>query len=172
MTFVIRPLTTDLWPSLETLFGPQGACYGCWCTYFRLAPKQREALSADGKKQVLKHAAEASLPPGLIAFDGMSRAGTPTAPCPDRWMATIRQTLVCGRYPASSSSRSVAGRGSAMPCLRQPSPMPATMAPGSSKPVPCSRPSSPSLQVFSLDRFRSLKRPASRRSSNANPVVR
>ena len=88
MTLVFRPLTTDLWPSLETLFGPQGACYGCWCTYFRLAPKQREALSADGKKQVLKHATEASLPPGLIAFDDGSPVGwvqvTPRAHVP-RW---------------------------------------------------------------------------------------
>ena len=30
----IRPLTPDLWPAFEDLFGKQGACYGCWCTLF------------------------------------------------------------------------------------------------------------------------------------------
>jgi hypothetical protein len=27
----IRALTPDLWPALEDLFGPHGACSGCWC---------------------------------------------------------------------------------------------------------------------------------------------
>ncbi len=88
MSLTIRPVTHELWPSLETLFGPQGACYGCWCSYFRLAPKQRDALSKDEKKQLLKQATEASLPPGLIALDGDTPVGwvqvTPRAHVP-RW---------------------------------------------------------------------------------------
>jgi len=69
LTLNIRPVTAGLWPSLETLFGPQGACYGCWCSYFRLAPKQREVLSRDNRKQLLKDATGKPLPPGLIALD-------------------------------------------------------------------------------------------------------
>jgi hypothetical protein len=38
----------------QTLFGPQGACYGCWCSYFRLEPKLREALSKDEKETVAR----------------------------------------------------------------------------------------------------------------------
>lgn len=30
-----RLLTPDLWPDLERLFGPQGACDGCWCMWWR-----------------------------------------------------------------------------------------------------------------------------------------
>lgn len=31
-----RELTPRLWPDLETLFGGNGACGGCWCMYWRL----------------------------------------------------------------------------------------------------------------------------------------
>ena len=88
MNLAIRPVTPELWPLLETLFGPQGACYGCWCSYFRLAPKQRDALSRDDKKLLLKQATEDTLPPGLIALDGSVPVGwvqvTPRAHVP-RW---------------------------------------------------------------------------------------
>lgn len=91
MTLDIRPVTSDLWPSLETLFGPQGACYGCWCSYFRLAPKQRDALSRDEKKQHLKQVAAAEVPPGLIALEDGVPVGwvqvTPRAHVP-RWNTT------------------------------------------------------------------------------------
>lgn len=91
MNLDVRPVTADLWPLLETLFGPQGACYGCWCSYFRLAPKQRQELSRDDKKQHLKQAAEAKLPPGLIALDDGVPVGwvqvTPRAHVP-RWNTT------------------------------------------------------------------------------------
>ena len=29
MAVAISPLTADLWPAFENLFGKQGACYGC-----------------------------------------------------------------------------------------------------------------------------------------------
>jgi hypothetical protein len=38
MKFTIRPLTPDLWPALDDLFGKNGACNGCWCMYWRLGP--------------------------------------------------------------------------------------------------------------------------------------
>jgi hypothetical protein len=33
MKLTVRPLTTDLWPALEDLFGENGAVGGCWCMY-------------------------------------------------------------------------------------------------------------------------------------------
>ena len=88
MPLEIFPVTPELWPQLEILFGPQGACYGCWCSYFRLAPKQRAAMDKDEKKQLLKDATAAPLPPGLIALDDGSPVGwvqvTPRALVP-RW---------------------------------------------------------------------------------------
>lgn len=88
MSLDIRPATHDLWPALKALFGPQGACYGCWCSYFRLAPKQRLAMSRDDREELLKAATAAPLPPGLIAFDNQQPIGwvqvTPRAHVP-RW---------------------------------------------------------------------------------------
>ncbi len=36
VTFDIRPLALSDWPVLETLFGGNGACGGCWCMYWRV----------------------------------------------------------------------------------------------------------------------------------------
>ncbi|MFH1808152.1 MAG: GNAT family N-acetyltransferase [Pseudomonadota bacterium] len=32
-----RRLSPELWPDLERLFGPRGACGGCWCMWWRVA---------------------------------------------------------------------------------------------------------------------------------------
>ena len=36
MNLTVRPLTPDLWPQLEELFGRVGACNGCWCMYWTM----------------------------------------------------------------------------------------------------------------------------------------
>ncbi|PWW04285.1 acetyltransferase (GNAT) family protein [Hoeflea marina] len=87
-TIAIHPLTEALWPQLVALFGPQGACYCCWCSYFRLAPKERAAMDGAEKREVLHAATRAPLAPGLIALDGETPVGwvqiTPRAAVP-RW---------------------------------------------------------------------------------------
>ena len=52
--FTTKPLSADLWPDFETVMGPQGACYGCWCTHFRLMPAQRKLLGGAEKKQYMR----------------------------------------------------------------------------------------------------------------------
>jgi len=42
MQLKIRPLTPDLWPALEDLFGHKGACNGCWCMYRRIGAAYRK----------------------------------------------------------------------------------------------------------------------------------
>jgi hypothetical protein len=42
MHLKIRPLTPDLWPALEDLFGPKGACNNCWCMYWRIGAAYRD----------------------------------------------------------------------------------------------------------------------------------
>ncbi len=71
----VRPLTFDLWPALEDLFGPQGACYGCWCTYFRLPPARRRAGTRETNKAHLMDRVETGPPPGLIAFEHGASVG-------------------------------------------------------------------------------------------------
>jgi GNAT superfamily N-acetyltransferase len=68
--FRIRPLTPDLTDDFVALFGPQGACYGCWCSYFRLRPKLRQALDGDGKRDVMLARIRSGPPPGLIGYLG------------------------------------------------------------------------------------------------------
>jgi GNAT superfamily N-acetyltransferase len=40
-----RELTPALWPALEKLFGKSGACAGCWCMWWRLAPGERVSIA-------------------------------------------------------------------------------------------------------------------------------
>jgi GNAT superfamily N-acetyltransferase len=74
MKFTIRPLTPDLWPALEDLFGKNGACSGCWCMYWRIGNAYRQRPSTQNKaafRAVVKHGP----PPGLLAFDGELAVG-------------------------------------------------------------------------------------------------
>jgi GNAT superfamily N-acetyltransferase len=70
----IRPLTAELWPALEGLFGPLGACNGCWCMYGRIGAnyrkRPRESNKADFRAVVKK-----GPPPGLLAFDSKLAVG-------------------------------------------------------------------------------------------------
>jgi GNAT superfamily N-acetyltransferase len=62
------PLTRERWPDLERLFGPNGACAGCWCMWWRLSgPEFRRTVAADRRK-AFKACCGADLPPGLIAY--------------------------------------------------------------------------------------------------------
>jgi GNAT superfamily N-acetyltransferase len=68
MNLRIRPLTPDLWPALEDLFGELGACNGCWCMYWRIGSAYRKQPRQENKaafRQVVIHGP----PPGLIAFE-------------------------------------------------------------------------------------------------------
>jgi GNAT superfamily N-acetyltransferase len=65
----IRPLTPDLWPALDDLFGKLGACGGCWCMYWRIGADYKRRGAASNKRAFRK-VVEHGPPPGLIAFDG------------------------------------------------------------------------------------------------------
>jgi len=67
--FTILPLTRDLWPALEDLFGKSGASNGCWCMYWRLGGAYREAPRG-ANREALRQIVERGCPPGLLAFDG------------------------------------------------------------------------------------------------------
>jgi GNAT superfamily N-acetyltransferase len=69
MTETVKPLTPDLWPAFEDLFGKQGACYGCWCTHFRLRPAIRRENDRQRNKDYIRARIEAGPPPGLLAFE-------------------------------------------------------------------------------------------------------
>jgi GNAT superfamily N-acetyltransferase len=69
MKLKIRPLTPELWPALEDLFGENGACYGCWCMYWRIGNAYRKT-PRERNKAAFHEVVKRGPPPGLIAFDG------------------------------------------------------------------------------------------------------
>ncbi len=75
MLVTVKPLGPDLWPAFEDLFGKQGACYGCWCTHFRLPPAVRRENNRQRNKDFIRARIETGPPPGLLAFDGGKAVG-------------------------------------------------------------------------------------------------
>ena len=66
--FETRPLTPEAWVDFEAVMGPQGACYGCWCTHFRMAPKERREAHPDDRKAFMKQLVVSGPPPGLLGY--------------------------------------------------------------------------------------------------------
>jgi predicted GNAT family acetyltransferase len=100
VTGTVLPLTPDRWPQFEALFGKQGACYGCWCTHFRLPPAVRRDNDKQRNKDHIRARIEAGPPPRLLALEGdvavgwmqigpradvpeWNNAGRASAPLPD-----------------------------------------------------------------------------------------
>lgn len=69
-TITIQPMTPECWPLFEDLFGKQGACYGCWCTHFRLPPALRRVNDRERNKDFIRKRIETGPPPGLLAVSG------------------------------------------------------------------------------------------------------
>jgi GNAT superfamily N-acetyltransferase len=87
----VLPVTKELWPALEELFGKAGACNGCWCMYWRLGAAYHERPREQNKK-ALRLLVQRGPPPGLLAFDGEKPVGwcqlTPRSDLP--WLARAR----------------------------------------------------------------------------------
>ncbi|MGH7946483.1 MAG: GNAT family N-acetyltransferase, partial [Opitutaceae bacterium] len=73
---VIRDLTPALWPAMETLFGPRGACGGCWCMYWRLEKgKHWDDLKGAPARRRMKALVIARKAQGALAFAGDDPVG-------------------------------------------------------------------------------------------------
>jgi GNAT superfamily N-acetyltransferase len=64
----VVPVTPNLWPALEDLFGKWGASNGCWCMYWRIGGAYRGRC--DENRETLQTIVKRGSPPGLLAFDG------------------------------------------------------------------------------------------------------
>jgi GNAT superfamily N-acetyltransferase len=69
MKLAIYPLTPDLWPALEDLFGEHWPVGGCWCMYWRIGNNYRMRPS-EVNKAAFCELVKSGPPPGLLAFDG------------------------------------------------------------------------------------------------------
>jgi GNAT superfamily N-acetyltransferase len=74
MKLTIRPLTPDLWPAPEDLFGENGAVGGCWCMYWRIGRAYRKRPHEENWA-AFREVVKRGPPPGLLAFDGNMAVG-------------------------------------------------------------------------------------------------
>jgi GNAT superfamily N-acetyltransferase len=63
-------LRPELWQSLERLFGPNGACAGCWCMWWRAEPGLWKQLQGTKAKRAFKRLVESGAAHGILAFSG------------------------------------------------------------------------------------------------------
>src|SRR5262245_61526944 len=71
----VVPLTPELWPAFERLFGAKGACMGCWCMYWRMPNKDYQAKRGPVTKRMFKKRVSDGPPPGVVAMDGEDAIG-------------------------------------------------------------------------------------------------
>lgn len=71
----IVPFTPDRWDDFEKLFGPRGACGGCWCMTPRLTARDYEAAKGEKNRRAMKRLVERGPPPGLVAYRGGEPVG-------------------------------------------------------------------------------------------------
>lgn len=70
-----RPLTPKDWADFETLFGPRGACAGCWCMWWRVAGGVFEKNKGDGNREAISELVQSGQVPGILAYVGKEPAG-------------------------------------------------------------------------------------------------
>ncbi len=63
-----HPLTPDRWQDFEALFGPRGACGGCWCMWWRLSRAEFDRQKGEGNRLAMKAVVESGQVPGILAY--------------------------------------------------------------------------------------------------------
>lgn len=68
LSLSFKPIKRDLWSDLEELFGPNGACGGCWCMFWKLRGKAYEESRGMENRQMHKTMVTAGVITGLLAY--------------------------------------------------------------------------------------------------------
>ncbi|HVX30165.1 MAG TPA: hypothetical protein VHA53_06760, partial [Nitrolancea sp.] len=75
LPLTFEPLTSERWNDLEALFGPRGACGGCWCMTWRLTRAEYERGKGDGNREAFRAVVASGAPVGLLAYAGNEPIG-------------------------------------------------------------------------------------------------
>jgi GNAT superfamily N-acetyltransferase len=70
-----HPLTSDRFADFEQLFGPRGACGGCWCMFWKLRGRAFDENTGDPARQMQKNIVVSGNIPGLLAYSGDQPVG-------------------------------------------------------------------------------------------------
>jgi GNAT superfamily N-acetyltransferase len=62
------PLSPERWPDLERLFGPRGACGGCWCMFWRVKRSEFDRGKGARNRAALLRIVESGAEPGILAY--------------------------------------------------------------------------------------------------------
>jgi predicted GNAT family acetyltransferase len=68
--FAAYPLVPERWDVFVALFGPSGACYSCWCTYFECRHRNGNCLTGAAMKEFIRRRIEPGPPPGMLGYVG------------------------------------------------------------------------------------------------------
>ncbi len=63
-----KPIKRNLWTDLEELFGPNGACAGCWCMYWKLRGRAFDEARGYETRQMHKSIVDSGVVTGLLAY--------------------------------------------------------------------------------------------------------
>ena len=63
-----RPLTPERWPDVQRLFGPRGACAGCWCMWWRLSRAEWKQGKGEGNREAFRKLVRSGAEPGVLAY--------------------------------------------------------------------------------------------------------
>lgn len=77
----VEPVSAERWNDLVELFGERGASSGCWCMWFRVAPKDWTRGAGAGNRVRLEQLVGGDAVPGLLAYrDGRPVGWVSVAP--------------------------------------------------------------------------------------------
>jgi GNAT superfamily N-acetyltransferase len=64
----VHPVTPKRWKDLVELFGPRGACGGCWCMNWRVPRGEYERKKGDGNRRAMKRLIDSGRVPGILGY--------------------------------------------------------------------------------------------------------
>jgi GNAT superfamily N-acetyltransferase len=86
------PLTPTRWRDVAALFGPRGACAGCWCMWWRRPRADWRRGRGAGNRRAFRRLVASGRVPGVLAYAGREPVG---------WCAAAPRE----EYPALARSR-------------------------------------------------------------------
>src|SRR4051812_7931684 len=98
MRLAFHPATPERWADVEMLFGPRGACGGCWCMWPFLRGEEYARGKGEPNRTAFRRRIGRGDEPGILAYvDG----------APAAWCAVAPRA----RYPRIAHSRLFADTG-------------------------------------------------------------